>query len=112
MKKNLVKKDYLTKIKEIQMHNKSYYDENKPSITDQAYDILKNEIFVLEKKYPFLKNEKSPSNSVGYTPSKNFKKIKHKVPMLSLANAFDETDLLNFEKKMLNFLSMKDAPTI
>ena len=45
MKKNLVKKDYLTKIKEIQMHNKSYYDENKPSITDQAYDILKNEIF-------------------------------------------------------------------
>ena len=112
MKKNLVKKDYLTKIKEIQKHNKSYYDENKPSITDQAYDILKNEIFVLEKKYPFLKNEKSPSNSVGYTPSKNFKKIKHKVPMLSLANAFDETDLLNFEKKMLNFLSMRDAPTI
>ena len=45
MKKNLVKKDYLTKIKEIQKHNKSYYDENKPSITDQAYDILKNEIF-------------------------------------------------------------------
>ena len=55
MKKNLVKKDYLTKIKEIQMHNKSYYDENKPSITDQAYDILKNEIFVLEKKISLFK---------------------------------------------------------
>ena len=112
MKKNLVKKNYLKKIKEIQKHNKYYYDDNKPSITDQAYDILKKEIFLLEKKYPFLKNEKSPSNSVGYTPSKNFKKIKHKVPMLSLANAFNEVDLKNFEKKILNFLSMKDTSTI
>ena len=112
MKKNLVKKEYLEKIKVIQKHNKSYYDKNKPSITDQAFDILKNEILDLEKKYPFLINKKSPSNSVGYAPSKNFKKIKHKVPMLSLANAFKEADLENFEKKMLNFLSMKDESII
>ena len=63
MKKELIKKNYLTKIKLIQKHNKFYYDENEPSITDQEYDILKNEILSLEKKYPFLKNEKSPSNS-------------------------------------------------
>tara|TARA_B100001063_G_scaffold41018_1_gene34851 strand:- start:1096 stop:3126 length:2031 start_codon:yes stop_codon:yes gene_type:complete len=112
MKKNLVKKEYLEKIKVIQKHNKSYYDKNKPSITDQTFDILKNEILDLEKKYPFLINKKSPSNSVGYAPSKNFKKIKHKVPMLSLANAFKEADLENFEKKMLNFLSMKDESII
>tara|TARA_B100001059_G_scaffold164873_1_gene164429 strand:+ start:1282 stop:3312 length:2031 start_codon:yes stop_codon:yes gene_type:complete len=109
MKKELIKKNYLTKIKSIQKHNKFYYDENEPSITDQEYDILKNEILSLEKKYPFLKNEKSPSNSVGYKPSKNFKKVKHKVPMLSLANAFNEDDLKNFEKKILNFLSMNDT---
>ena len=112
MKKNLVKKEYLEKIKVIQKHNKSYYDKNKPSITDQTFDILKNEILDLEKKYPFLINKKSPSNSVGYAPSKNFKKIKHKVPMLSLANAFKEADLENFEKKILNFLSMKDESII
>ena len=68
MKKELVKKNYLAKIKLIQKHNKLYYDKNEPSITDQAYDILKNEIFALEKKHLFLKNEKSPTNSVGYTP--------------------------------------------
>ena len=42
---------------------------------------------------------------MGFKPSKNFKKVLHKVPMLSLANAFSEEDLLNFEKKILNFLS-------
>jgi DNA ligase (NAD+) len=108
MKKELIKKNYLTKIELIQKHNKFYYDENEPSITDQEYDILKNEILSLEKKYPFLKNKKSPSNSIGYKPSKNFKKVKHKVPMLSLANAFNEDDLKNFEKKILNFLSMNN----
>jgi DNA ligase (NAD+) len=112
MKKEFVKKNYLAKIKLIQKHNKSYYDDNKPTITDQAFDKLKNEIFVLEKKYTFLKNEKSPSNSVGYIPSKNFKKIKHKVPMLSLANAFNQEDLKNFEKKMINFLSIRDTNII
>ena len=112
MKKELVKKNYLAKIKLIQKHNKLYYDKNEPSITDQAYDILKNEIFALEKKHLFLKNEKSPTNSVGYTPSKNFKKIKHKVSMLSLANAFNEEDLKNFEKKIVNFLSMSDSNII
>jgi DNA ligase (NAD+) len=112
MKKELVKKDYLAKIKLIQKHNKLYYDKNEPSITDQAYDVLKNEIFALEKKHLFLRNEKSPTNSVGYTPSKNFKKVKHKVSMLSLANAFNEEDLKNFEKKIVNFLSMSDSSII
>ena len=84
----------------------------RPTIKDQTFDILKDEIFTLEKKYPFLKDKKSPSNSVGYAPSKNFKKIKHKIPMLSLANAFNEEDIKNFEKKMLNFLSMKDSSIV
>ena len=51
-----------------------------------------------------MKDKDSPSNSVGFKPSKNFKKATHKVPMLSLANAFTQEDLVNFEKKILNYL--------
>ena len=49
----------------------------------------------------------SPSKIVGFKPSKNFKKVKHKVSMLSLSNAFNEEDLINFEKKLLIFLIKK-----
>ena len=59
------------------------------------------------KKYPSLRNKGSPSLNVGFKPSKIFKKIAHKSPMLSLGNAFDEEDLLNFEKKILNFLDLE-----
>ena len=69
------------------------------------YDDLKISILSLEKKNNFLKSKKSPSEIIGYKPSKNFKKSAHKAPMLSLANAFSEEDLINFEKKILNFLS-------
>jgi DNA ligase (NAD+) len=54
----------------------------------------------------------SPTKSIGFKPSKNFQKIKHKVPMLSLGNAFNEEDLKNFEKKIINFLSLKDVNSI
>jgi len=112
MNKALIKKDYLKKIQELQNHNKAYYEKNEPIITDQNYDLLKTQILSLEKKYIFLKNNLSPSNSVGFKPSKNFYKVKHKVPMLSLANAFNEEDLKNFEKKIINFLSLKNTNTI
>ncbi len=112
MNETFLKKDYLKKIKLIEEHNRSYYDKNKPNITDQKYDILKAEILDLENKYFFLKSINSPSKTVGYTPSKNFKKAKHKIPMLSLGNAFSEEDLKNFEKKILTFLSLKDFNTI
>ena len=57
---------------------------------------------ILEKKYKFINSEKSPSKTVGYKPSKNFKKVEHRVLMLSLSNAFSEGDLNNFEKKIFN----------
>ena len=112
MNNDLVKKNYLIKIKKIQEHNKYYYNKSKPNISDQDYDLLKKEIIDLEKKFSFLKNKKSPSETVGYKPSKNFKKIKHKVSMLSLGNAFNEEDLKSFEKKIINFLSLKDKNII
>ena len=107
-----IKKNYLNKIKLIKKYNKYYYDKSNPVISDEKYDQLKREIIDIEKKYPDLINKESPLLNVGFKPSKNFKKIKHKVPMRSLSNAFDEKDLKNFEKKIINFLSLKENPAI
>ena len=102
-----VEKIYKRKIKEFQKHNKLYYDKSAPAISDREFDELKADIINLEKKYSFIRSAKSPSNSVGFKPSKNFEKFKHKVQMLSLSNAFDRDDLINFEKKILNYLNEK-----
>ncbi len=105
MKKKEIQEKYLKNIKLINKFNKFYYDKSKPLVSDKEYDNIKNEILLLEKKYRFLKSQNSPSRIVGFKPSKNFKKALHRVPMLSLANAFTEEDLINFEKKIFNFLS-------
>ena len=112
MKNEEIQKKYLNKIDQIKKHNKHYYDRDKPIISDQEYDYLKKEIVDLENEHSFLKSNESPTKSVGYKPSKNFKKVKHKVSMLSLTNAFDKEDLQNFEKKVINFLSLKKTSII
>ena len=112
MKDKLVEKDYFEKINLIQKYNKNYYDKNKPIVTDEVFDLLKKNIINLENKYKFLKSKFSPTKSVGFRPSKNFSKVKHRVPMLSLGNAFDKEDLKNFEKKINNFLSLSEKNII
>ena len=107
MNEKLLKKEYFKKISQFQKYNLAYYDKSNPIVADSEYDKLKNEIINFEKKYDFLKSPNSPSSTVGFKPSKNFKKIKHKVPMLSLSNAFDEEDLINFEKRITNYLDKK-----
>ena len=105
MNKKDIQEKYNKKIKLIRRYNKFYFDKNESIVTDKDYDQLKKDIFLLEEKFKFLKSEKSPSNLVGFKPSKNFDKVLHRVPMLSLANAFNKDDLVNFEKKINNFLS-------
>ena len=112
MEKNTIIKEYLKKIKLFKKYNKYYYDKSDPLISDQEFDNLKKNILSLETKYDFLKNKNSPLLTVGFKPSKNFKKIKHSVPMLSLGNAFNEEDLNNFEKKIFNFLNMNQSQEI
>ncbi len=104
-----VEKIYKKKIKEFQKHNKLYYDKSTPAISDREFDELKADIINLEKKYSFLRSTKSPTDTIGFKPSKNFEKFKHKEQMLSLSNAFDKKDLINFEKKILNYLNNKTA---
>ncbi len=109
MDRNKIKKDYNEKIKKLLKLNKFYYDLNKPLVNDHEYDQIKADILSLEKKYGFLESANSPSKTVGFKPSKTFKKVLHKVPMLSLSNAFSEEDLINFEKKINNFLDQKSS---
>ena len=108
MKKTKILSQYLSKIELINDYNRNYYDLSLPLVSDEVYDKLKNEILDLEKKNPSLQNKQSPSKIVGFKPSKNFNKSAHRTPMLSLGNAFSEKDLINFEKKILNFLSIKE----
>ena len=112
MKKKEIQKIYNDKIKLLNNYNTSYYDKSNPTVSDQIYDNLKKEILQFEIDYTFLKSENSPSIIVGHKPSKNFNKSLHKVPMLSLGNAFTEEDLENFEKKIKNFLSLKEKSEI
>ena len=99
-----LKKKYINQIKELKKHNELYYLKNNPSITDKEYDDIKKNILGLEKKYKFLKHKESPSINIGFKPSKIFKKHKHKVPMLSLSNVFNRDDIINFEKRIKNYL--------
>ena len=112
MDKKKIKIDYLNKLKLLNKYNKYYYDQSNPIVTDQKYDELKKEILIFEKKNPNLLSLDSPSLNVGFKPSKNFIKVKHKMPMLSLGNAFNEEDLINFEKKIINFLSFDQLKKI
>ena len=75
MKKQKIEDLYKDKIKEYKHHNFLYFEKSRPKLSDASFDALKNEIFDLEKKYKFLNSKDSPSNTLGFKPSKNFKKI-------------------------------------
>ena len=87
--KSKIIKNFRSKIGELKDHNKFYFSDDNPKITDAKYDELKKDIFELEKKYSFLKKLNLTNNLVGSPPAKKFKKIKHLKPMLSLSNAFN-----------------------
>ena len=106
--KNEIIKKYKLKVKNLKIHNSLYYNNDNPEITDAEYDFLKKEIFKLEKKYKYLDNLNLTKKIVGSKPTSKFKKIKHLRPMLSLANAFNKSDMEDFLKKIFNFLNLKD----
>ena len=75
MTKKDVIKNYNQKIKEYLKHNKLYFEDSNPILSDSDYDLLKIDILNLEKKYNFLNNKNSPSKNVGFYPSKKFEKF-------------------------------------
>ena len=108
MHRKEIEKKYLKKINELKKYDEAYFKKDSPIISDNDYDICKQKIIELEKKYKYLEHKDSPSNKVGYKPSNKFKKVKHLKPMLSLSNAFEKEDMKVFLSKIANFLNIKD----
>ncbi len=88
----------------IKHHNKKYYQDSKPEISDAEYDKLMQELEKLEEAFPSLKTSDSPTQKVGYKPLEKFEKVKHSKPMLSLANAFSMEDISDFITRIKRFL--------
>ena len=112
MQRKEIEKVYLAKINKLKKYDKAYFEKDNPIVSDQKYDEIKEEILNLEKKYKYLKNKNSPSKKVGYEPSSKFKKVEHNVPMLSLANAFSKENIVDFFKKIRNFLHLDENEKI
>src|SRR5688572_13512291 len=85
--------------RELERHNRLYYNEAAPEITDADYDRLFQELVGLEAECPELASPDSPTQRVGSQPSEGFAEVTHRVPMLSLANAFDEDDVAAFDRR-------------
>ncbi|MCF6274164.1 MAG: NAD-dependent DNA ligase LigA [Robiginitomaculum sp.] len=91
---------------EIRIHDDAYYQQDKPIVDDAKYDALRKRLLALEAAFPELATKDSPSQNVGAKPSGKFGKITHVVPMLSLDNAFDDSDVRDFAARVRRFLSM------
>ena len=97
---------------EIESHDKSYYQDDAPKISDAQYDALRQRFNAIESRFPELVTGDSPSQKVGAQPSGRFAKVRHAVPMLSLDNAFAETDVLDFVARIRRFLKLGDDDRI
>jgi DNA ligase (NAD+) len=93
----------------IDRHNRLYYNEAAPEITDAEYDRLFAQLVELEQQFPELSTPDSPTQRVGSAPSEGFAPVTHRVPMLSLANAFAEEDVTAFDKRVREALGTESV---
>ena len=89
---------------EIHFHNYRYYALDAPVISDAEYDRLLRELETLEKEFPDLISPDSPTQRVGAAPLEKFEEVRHSLPMLSLANAFEEEEVREFDARVKRFL--------
>ena len=94
--------------KEIEYHNRLYYDDNENIISDYDYDLKMNDLISLEKKFPEFLLPTSPSLKVGGKITKDFKTFKHNTPMLSLSNTYSDEDLDDFDKRIKKILDITE----
>lgn len=93
---------------EIAAHDRRYYLDDAPSISDAAYDELRKRNIAIEARFPEMVRADSPSHRVGAKPSDKFAKVVHRVPMLSLDNAFDDEDVIDFVARVRRFLKLPE----
>jgi DNA ligase (NAD+) len=91
---------------EIAKHDRLYYQQDEPSISDAEYDALRIRYEEIEKRFPELQSLTSLTRKVGAAPAGRFKKVRHEVPMLSLGNAFTEEDVTDFVERVRRFLAL------
>ncbi|MBA7471577.1 DNA ligase [subsurface metagenome] len=93
---------------ELEGHDRRYYQDDAPSVTDAEYDALRQRFNAIEKRFPEFVSTDSPSQKVGAAPSGRFRKVRHAMPMLSLDNAFAEADVRDFADRIARFLKLPD----
>ena len=98
--------------KEIAEHDKRYYQDDAPSVSDADYDALRQRNDAIEARFPELVGVESPSLRVGAAPARGFKKVRHSVPMLSLANAFSDEDVTDFVERVRKFLGLSASDAV
>src|SRR5689334_15516862 len=91
---------------EIAEHDRRYYQLDRPSISDAEYDALRKRYNAIEARFPDLRTLESLSLKVGAAPARGFAKLRHRVPMLSLDNAFSEEDVRDFVERIRRFLKL------
>lgn len=106
------KKELLRLATEIKHYDKFYYQHDNPMISDGDYDQLRQRNLAIEALFPKLKRKDSPSDKVGAPVSKGFRKAPHKVPMLSLSNAFNDDDIVEFYGRVRRFLGLSDEESV
>jgi DNA ligase (NAD+) len=97
---------------EISHHDDLYYRHDAPEISDAAYDALRRRLEKLEAAHPELRRADSPTKKVGAAPVGAFGKIRHDVPMLSLSNAFDDQDVVDFVERVRRFLKLGESDVL
>src|SRR5205809_3208643 len=98
--------------REIEEHNRRYYEEAAPTISDREYDQLYRELAEIEKKYPQFAREDSPTRHVGGQPLKQFAQVPHRVPMLSLDNTYSVEELTEFYARITRLLPHEKIPVV
>jgi DNA ligase (NAD+) len=93
---------------ELEAHDRRYYQEDAPTISDAEYDALRQRFNAIEKRFPEFVTAESPSQKIGAAPSGRFSKVRHSLPMLSLDNAFAESDVRDFIDRIARFLRLGD----
>ncbi|AMN44231.1 NAD-dependent DNA ligase LigA [Rhodoplanes sp. Z2-YC6860] len=108
MTANQAKREHARLEAEIKTHDEAYYQKDAPLVPDAEYDALRQRYNAIEERFPDLRTLDSLSRKVGAAPARGFAKVRHAVPMLSLENAFSDTDVTDFVGRIRRFLNLKE----